>query len=72
MEAKKVIENVGYHGFLVWFIYVLIAVGTSGCGILSGEMYIGTRRIDEVEQKQVMHDKPFKCMFVDCSNQRGS
>lgn len=66
--GKKIIDF-GYHGFLVWFVYVLLVMATSGC---AGEMYLGMRRIDEVEQKQVMKDKPLKCLFVNCDNVRGS
>lgn len=41
-----------------------LAVALSGC-----EVYVGTRRIDHVEQTQTMTDKPWYCAYFDC---RGS
>ena len=35
---------------------ILTSIVCSGC---AGEIYIGTRRIDEVQQTQVMRDKSF-------------
>lgn len=72
MDAKETIINFGVSGFYAWFVYVLLVMATSGCGVLSGEIYGGIRRIDEVRQEQVMKDKPLKCLFVDCDNVRGS
>jgi len=70
MDAKETILNVGVSGFYAWFVYVLLVMATSGC---AGEIYLGTRRIDEVRQEQVMKDKPLKCLFVNCDNNvRGS
>lgn len=50
---------------------ITLILTLTGCGILSGEVYVGTRRIDEVQQTQVMKDKPFKCLFVNCQDSWG-
>ncbi len=45
-----------------------IAAYLTGCGIVSGEMYVGTRRIDVYQASQKMYRKPtpWKCYFVNC------
>lgn len=55
---------------LVGIVFVLLL---SGCSALipTGELYVGSRRIDEVQQTQVMKDKPLRCMFVDCGGGHG-
>ena len=51
-------------------VIVLLVVGSmTGC---AGEMYIGTRRIDEYTATQTMKDKPYKCLFVECGSTGGA
>lgn len=62
MEKLIGIALVGIFGYLV--------TGLVGCA--GGEVYLGTRRIDEYQASQQTHDKPYKCLFVDCNNYGGS
>lgn len=49
-------------------IGLIVVIACSGCG----EIYVGHRMTDEVEVHQKMNNRALKCMFVDCSNQKGS
>lgn len=52
---------------VVIFAALLCVVGMlmQGC---SGELYMGSRRIDEYQATQTMHNQPlFKCLFSDCT-----
>lgn len=61
-------ERLAMIGFVG--IVMFLACGCSAL-IPTGEFYVGSRRIDEVQQTQVMKDKPLRCMFVDCGGERG-
>lgn len=61
---RQMQEDMTWTGMLIivcWAISIMLF--SSGC---AGEIYLGTRRIDEVQQTQVMKDKPLKCLFVEC------
>lgn len=50
---------------------MLVLVGSillSACGPLmgNGEIYFGSRRVDEVTQVQKMNDKPWYCAYMTC------
>ena len=47
-------------------VMAALAIITSALTGCAGEIYIGTRRIDEVQQTQVMKDKPWKCLLTEC------
>jgi hypothetical protein len=48
---------------------VLAASMLSGC---AGEIYLGTRRIDQFERTESMKPQPLKCLFVSCGEASGS
>lgn len=41
------------------------------CGCVAGELYVGTRRIDKVEQHQFMDNRSWYCAYVPC-DERGT
>jgi len=47
-------------GVLVAIVVLALCLSQTGCGLISGEVYLGSRRIDEVEQKQIMRDKSWR------------
>lgn len=56
-------------GFI--FIVLAIACAFNLTGCVSGELYVGTRRIDRVEQHQYMDDKSWYCAYVPCDDVKG-
>lgn len=60
-EAKDEASMIGALLLAGWLLTIMLF--SSGC---AGEIYLGARRIDEVQQTQVMKDKPLKCLFVEC------
>lgn len=52
---------------VLWVCCIVAVVVMSGC---SGELYVGTRRIDEVTQTQKMIDKPWYCAYVNCGAEK--
>jgi hypothetical protein len=67
MDRLKEIEKDAVFGVgscLIVLFLTVAAISLSGC--FAGEVYMGTRRIDEVHQTQVMKDKSLRCLFVEC------
>lgn len=67
-NAKSVVESCDEDVLYVMMVAVVIGavlVGLTGC-VPAGEIYLGSRRIDEFERTERMVDKPLKCLFTDC------
>lgn len=52
-----------YRLLLPVVLAALMSLNLTGC---SGELYLGTRRIDRYEQTQSMTEKPAYCHFFNC------
>lgn len=50
-------------GVMMCITILALGLALSGC---AGELYIGTRRIDRVEQTQVMESKSWYCAYINC------